>query len=339
MIAGYQKTVNKKINSLNISIFFGIFFLCATVSYSIVYSNIQNFSLSPAMGNLDTQIYLSMYKGEPVQRYEGRRVLVPFLARSLPDFPPSFFAKDHELSGSWTAIVKFGVVNYFFLTAAGIVFFYYLKQAKFSNWESVAGCLLFYSARPVVQNAGLPLPDAASYFFLAICFYSIQVENRWLLFVGFLLGIFAKESVFLVIPALLFSEHKLRSKMLYVLIPGIVTYSICHCAIVLPRPNLTNMLLVSARYFIDTFTHVNRLIDLFSSFGLLWLPAFFSLTFPELPIEHRRWKWLIPFMLAVIFIFSMNLGRILFVVFPVVIPLSLFGLRRFLAEKSHGSTS
>ncbi len=86
-------------------------------------------------------------------------------------------------------------------------------------------------------------------------------------------------------------------------------------------------------------THFNNFLDLFSSFGLLWLPAIFALKYQKLPQELYRYSLLIPFLLGIIVFFGLNLGRALFMAFPVIIPLALFGIRYFLLCRDPEPTS
>ncbi len=308
--------------------FVGIFMLCVTASYSIVYSNVQNVSSLDAEGLLDAQIYLAMYKGETVQRYEHCRILTPFLAKVLPDIPKRLFDERRKISDFWMAKIKFGVVNFCFLAATGMLFFYFLKDLGYASWESLVGCFLFYSARPVMQCAGLPMVEASAYFFLILCFYAIISQDVLLFFIGFSAGLFAKESVLLVIPAILLSGIPCKSKMLFAAIPAITLYSFFRAGSVPYEPFVAMNIFSTIQYqFSDNLLHFNKLLDLFSSFGLLWLPVLLAWTGRKLPWPLERWKWLILIMLLITLFFGLNLGRALFMVFPIVIPLALFGLR------------
>ncbi len=306
-----------------------ILMICITASYSIVYSNIENFSVSN-LSNSDASIYLNMYEGKPVERCECCRVLVPFLAKSLPDFPKSLFSESRKISNDyWMPRVKFGVINFCFLVGSGLLLFYFLKNYGFNMLESIIGCLMFYTVRPVIQDAGNPMVDASAYFFLLLCLYAIQKENILMFFIGFSIGLLSKESVFLALFLLIFSNTKLKLKTLYFILPSLVVYLSVRHALVKSESFLEMDYISTAKYQLYALTHFNKLLDLFSSFGLLWIPAIFALKYQKLPQELYRYSLLIPFLLAIILFFGLNLGRALFMAFPVVIPLALFGLRYF----------
>jgi len=196
-----------------------IFIFCVTASYSIVYSNIENFVVSN-VSSTDASIYLDMYENKSLERYEKCRMLTPFLAKLLPDFPKSLFSEYRKISNDyWMPRVKFGMINFCFLVGSGFLLFYFLKNYGFNTLESIIGCLMFYTARPVIQDAGNPMVDASSYFFLLLCLYAIQKENILMFFIGFSIGLLSKESIFLALFLLMFSKTKFKLKILYFILP------------------------------------------------------------------------------------------------------------------------
>lgn len=316
--------------------FLTVLLICLTASYAIVYTAIQNFSEADPGGNYDALLYLSIYRGQeaPV-KYWSSRIVTPFLARILPDPPGWLFSPQRELSEPWIAKIKFGTVNFIFLTLTGILLFYFLLSFEFSPAESLLGVLLFYSMRPVVQYAGTPMAEAVGYFFLLLCFYAIRKNNLILLAIGFLPGVFIKEAAFLSFGAVLLFERRFwRSRFalraLFLLIAcSLVFYAtrlyIFHIPLgerhfsLLTTNNLKNVLM-------GVFSF-NKAADLLSSFGLLWILFAYGLIRGRPAELMRRWSYLVVVLLAVIFLLQLNLGRLLFFVFPVVIPLVLYGIR------------
>lgn len=327
--------LKNKIKSADLFRFLVVLIISLTASYTIIYTSIQFFSDSNPVGNYDALYYLSMYRGERVDDiYWPSRVLTPFLARCLPNPPEWLFQINRNISDSWLATVKFGIVNFFFLLATGIIFFYFLISLDFSVTESLIGILLFYVSTPVVHSAGTPMVEAAGYFFLLLCWYAIQCQNLIMLAIGFLIGMFAKETVFLVFPIILLSHLKYKIRAISLLILGTIIYYILRFAIynINAIELYLNMgLLVSnVKYGLLSMTRFNKIIDLFSSFGILWIPALYALMRPDTPLLLHRWSYSIVIMLVVIFLGGLNLGRMLFYVFPVVIPLALYGMRYML---------
>ena len=308
-----------------------ILIICITASYSIVYSNIENFPDIMSGGNADVQIYLDMYEGKPVEGCECCRVLTPSLAKLLPDFPMSFFSESRNASDKyWMARIKFGVINLCFLIATGVLLFYFLKNYGFNIQESLIGSLMFYSARPVIQQAGDPMVDASAYFFLILCLYAIQREYILMFLIGFFFGLLSKESVFLALFALIFSNKKSKLKIVVLTLPLIVAYLFFRHALVRSECFLEMNYILAAKEQLYNLAHLNTTLDLFSSFSLLWIPAIFALLkHQRLPRELYHWALSIPILLLIILFFKLNLGRALFMAFPVVIPLALFGLSYF----------
>ncbi len=219
--------------------FIVVLILCITTSYSIVYSNIENFPELNSNGNADASIYLAMYKNKPMERYESCRILTPVLAKLLPDFPRTFFSESRKVSDKyWMARVKFGIVNFSFLVGIGLLLFYYLRNYGFNTLESIIGCLVFYTARPLIQNAGAPMVDASSYFFLLLCLYAIQCENILIFLIGFSVGLLAKESVVLALFVLMLSQMKSKLKVLFLLMPVIVAYILIRHMLIKSEPFL-----------------------------------------------------------------------------------------------------
>ena len=74
----------------------------------------------------------------------------------------------------------------------------------------------------------------------------------------------------------------------------------------------------------------NGFVDIVSSFNLFWIPAVFAAFRLPYPSILRRWLWIIALLMAMILLLGGNYGRILFMAFPVVIPLALVGIRHWI---------
>jgi len=67
------------------------------------------------------------------------------------------------------------------------------------------------------------------------------------------------------------------------------------------------------------------------TFGVLWLFAYSGWRAIRGQRDHPlvRWSPLVPFVLIVPFVLALNVGRVWIYAFPIVIPLSLIGIREF----------
>ena len=307
-----------------------------TVSFAIVYTHVQYFTPANPGGNFDASKYISVYDGKEIEGHWRFRPLTPFLARILPDPPHWLFSKHRDITDLWIAKIKFGAVNLFFLTATGVVLFWFLGAFGLSLFESLVGMLLFYTARPVLQSAGTPTADAAFYCFLLVCLYALYRQNLFLLVAGFSMGIFAKEAMFLVFPALLLSQMKRKTLVCTLLIPSTLAYFFFRFYLYPDSAERYFNLVYLFRFTQQIFSlvHCNVLLDLFSSFGLLWAFALYALFYSGTPVLLKRWSWLVLLILGMIVFLGGNFGRIAFKAFPIVIPLALYGIRALLAQSA-----
>lgn len=323
-----------KPNKLATFSFIIILIICVTSSYSITYTAIHSFSNQQREGYPDAFKYLSIYQGRLVNGNLRFRILVPSLARILPNPPHWLFSSTRIISDFWLAKVKFGFVNFLFLCATGVLFFYYLTAFGFSDLSSLIGVLFFYTARPVIQFTGTPLADASAYFFMLLCLYALLRQKFLLLFLGFLVGVFSKETLFFIIPAILLSifDYKTKAKALSLLVPSTLTYFAFRFYIA-PDPQEARFILPwflivkNQLFFLSHLNRINHLLDLFTAFGFLWVPALYALFFLKPYPLLRRWSWLILIILMV----GGDGGRILFLSFPIVIPLVIYWISHILS--------
>lgn len=331
----------------------------ATLSFSIIYSNVQTYDplLTAKAGFVDTQDYIKIYNGETINRVRALRLVTPLLARLIPDIPRSLFSTKNRLllEPDLDIAVKFAAVNLFFLIAAALSLYVLERGFNLNYLEALLGSVLFLGSTTVVRSAGLPMGDVAFYFFFVLCLIAIQKNNWWLLCLAFIAGVFAKEAIFIVAPMVLLTLLPWRRKfvLLCCLIPGAVIYSILLFKMGI-SPVEENMALNPTAYaqgnifntlyhnFIwlfnglsrnisrAIFINLNGLVKIFLSFGLLWIPALYAIICRDAPGLLKRWSWL----LIIIMIVAISLGnidRIIFNTFPIVIPLAVIGLSKFLA--------
>ncbi len=304
-----------------------------TAAFSIVYSSWSTLSPGCNRNNPDVNVYVRMVSGEEGHAQFHSRQLICRLVGSIPPVPRGWFSPARTFDPFMETAAKFLLVNFFFLAATGVLFWGVLVRLGFSAWEALAGEAFFFLSRPVVHSAGLPLLDAAGYFFLSWCVYAL-LTRRFILFVaGFSLGIFCKESLVLMMPAVLLYRRVPRVKLLAWMLPAFCGYALLRWAgwqvsgDVLQGAGLQRAL----RYFTDGL-RVHRFLDWASSFGALWFLAAAGAMKgnPEEPL--RCW---IPLIVA-LWLFDLFVigayGRGLMYAYWIVIPLVLLGTRVLLPQ-------
>lgn len=314
--------------------------VACTVSYSVVYSGLQGFRYPDVGSQTDVLRYAEIYSGEKSFGHWQYRVLTPYLARIIPDPPESFFNSQREVTFAWLLKVKFGIVNSVFLAATIALMFYYLQALRFSDLESMLGMLIFATARPVVQNSGIPMVEVSSYFFLLLSLYAIVKNQPLLLIVAFSLGVFAKETTFVVLPmAMIFywSRGLWRASLL---VPGVVAYFWFRFGLQ-PDPkesyfNLSDGWLSNLVEQLRFVTRLNGALEFGSSFNLVWLAAIYGFFRSRMSKWFRMWALgLVACSILMAFVLvgpQYPGGRAIFMAFPVVIPYSLLGVRRVLTQ-------
>lgn len=309
------------------------------LSFSIVYANVQTYDpeLTSASGYPDSTDYIKMYSGEAGTGVRAYRPLVPFLARLVPDMPASLFTPGRSLD-SLTVAVKFGVVNFLFLVAACVALYVLQRGFGLGYLASLLGVLLFLGSQTVVRSAGLPMTDAAFFFFLSLSLIAIQRNNLWLLLSAVAVGVLSKELVLLAVPLVLLSLLSWRRKawLLLATVPGIALYGVLRLTAA-PSPldgYATGQVLGLVDDQLRTLLTPHGLVSLFLSFGLAWIPALYALAAGQPPPLLRRWSWLIVIVLVGVLLGAGNLGRSTFSAFPVVMPLAALGLSRWLEKAS-----
>lgn len=332
----------------------------ASLSFSIVYTDVQTYDpvLTPASGYVDTTDYLKVYKGTPESRLLSLRIMVPFFARSIPDLPALLFSPKNRLllNPNLKIAIKFAVINLFFLIGAGVALYFFQQGFNFNYFQALIGVILFLGSKIIVRSAGLPTADVAFCFFYLLCLIAIQHNNWWFLLLAHTAGIFAKEVIFFSLPMILLALLPWRRKLvlLLCLIPSVVIYSILLSKmgispvreqITINAPAYANSSIIDAFRinFIWLFNlitksirqgfglNVNRLLTVFLSYGLAWIPALYAIKYRIAPLLLRRWSWIIIFLIPGGLILG-NVDRNLFYFgFPVVIPLASLGLSKWLA--------
>jgi hypothetical protein len=310
---------------------------------------IQKHDLSdPAIS--DVVEYIKIFRGvafSEVPKPFRYRVLTPYLARLVP-FRPEFVAVP---SASRSSVdpdkilkFKFGVVNWLGLAATSTLLFVFCRYMYFSSSESLLASFIFLTSFYVVWPSGIPSADPLAFLFLMLGI--VATFNNWYftLFISFTIGMFAKETTALVIPAIFLLPGTVKSKFikLGLCLPGLVGYMIFRWLI--SPTNLGQ----DTNYSVSSITEnleaalipselwLRGVVEGGFAFGIVWFLALHGwlLIRREKTAPLYRLSFLIPVVIATPLVLGTNLGRIWFLAFPVIIPLSLLSLRQILNNRN-----
>ena len=322
--------------------------LCLSVSAALVYPPITKYELyeNGFGGRLgDTGQYILMSQGMPLNqifkpfRY---RVFTPYLARLMP-LPPAGLLRYFDMKPERIITYRFGMANLLGLALTGLLLIHLCAAFSFDLPWSLLAALLFYTSFTVVNGAGAPMADAWAYAFILLgLLAAVRGSLAWL-FVASLIGMFAKETTLLLVPAVLLLADAPRTKLakFAALLPGIVLYAIFRQAVSAGGYSFPN----------SPITAFTRLLERMSAGPYLWWILFegataFGVLVPlgvigawSLRGRSRtplaRLAWLVPATLVLPFVNAVGIGsgigRLWFYSFPVMIPLALVGLWRLLS--------
>jgi len=322
-----------------------VFLLLLSTSFSICYWAIAKYDVSTdyrAVGDAESYIKMSNHEYTGVLRRYGYRILVPemvsFLNRHLNLKP--FLDKYYENVDKKIIQLNFGIVNILGLTMTAFVLFYYCVGLNFSRWESLIGSFLFLTSFFVVNHYTTPLVDSVTSFFLIAGFYSVLKGSFIWLGISFLLGVFTKETNFIILLLVLLEERRFFTKKVFACFPGIVLYAIFiftfkdkfndnECYFFSNILSFDKMI----HYMLSSFQRFNLycVIENIETFMFLWVLMVYALFKSSKPIFIKRSLWLLTLIFLIPPLSSSGaVGRVVYYLFPIVIPLSLLALRDIL---------
>lgn len=327
-----------------------IFLLLLSASFSISYWAIAKYDLQGdyrgACGG-DAKNYINMSKhdyADVEQRYRYR-VLMPFLVSLLNDHLKikDFLSKNFEDVDKKMMQLNFGIVNIFGIAFTAFLFFYYCLYLKFSKWEGLAGSFLYLTSFFVVTYYTIPLVDSLSAFFIMAGFYAVLKGSLLGLFLSFLLGVFTKETSFVILPLIILAERRFFSKKLLVCLPGIIAYAIFVISLKDTKFNRAGFYffkdiinIVNGQYLqasIERFK-LYTLIENIQIFMFIWVLFIYALFKCKKPDFLKRVSWLLLLPLTTPLLGGDVIGRVVFYFFPIVIPLGMLALRDILGYSS-----
>jgi hypothetical protein len=320
-----------------------VFIIVFSISLSIVHTSVNTLSESSIGGLTDSYAYVDAYYGKEVSGHQRYRIVTIELAKLVPDQVERLLQRD--ITPYRRAHGHFAVVNLVFLTLTGLLFFAYCRGMIKNVLLAILGVVIFLTSRTNVQSAGAPMVDPGAFFFLLLGMWAIlRCKSLWL-FIAMSIGVFTKETTLLLWPLLWLADHMDTRKKLFfsaLLIPGTLAFLIFRF-VLYPDPEGASFFNIElAGGFVDQLRRMitpNGFVDIVSSFNLFWIPAAFAAICLPYPSILQRWLWLIALLMAMILLLSGNYGRILFMAFPVVIPLALVGIRHWIAPTKSVSSA
>lgn len=231
-----------KLHSRDLKTLLFVFVCNVLICYSLMYSSYKRHDLSTQP--YDSAPYLSLAKNPIVNneinpfRY---RILTPILVKAssyfLPFYNPSINSKLSETDKQY--FFTYHVVNFLFLMSSSVLFFYFFWSIFKTNFVlSYIGCMLYIlSFYNIISTLSVSV-DGGTYFFIILGLISYYKQQRWLLLIISLLGVFQKETVVLILIIFLFLEsikaRKFLIEFLYVM-PSVLAYQIFK--FISPPPN------------------------------------------------------------------------------------------------------
>lgn len=283
----------------------------------------------------DARQYVRLYEGASLSDVPGPyryRILVPMAAAAMPPIP-QMFVHDDATRRDRTVLFRFALVNILGLALAATFVFQIVRQLGMAPFEALAGGLLFLGSLQPMTQGTVPLVDAWSYALLAGCLLALLRKQRLLLVALFSVGVFVKETIFLVPLAawLLDDSWNARWRHGMEFAPATLAYAVFRFILV-PSEQPVFWAASTKQFIYDTFVSGLRAGDWVQgglTFGVLWPLSFCGWWVVRGERDHplSRWAPLVPLILGVPFVLSLNIGRVWFYAFPVVIPLTLIGIR------------
>jgi len=271
-----------------------------------------------------------------LSRYTKRFVL-PEMVRSVNRVLniKGFLNRYYEDVEKKSAQLSFGIINILFLAGTAFLFFLFIQNLGFSRIEGLLAGMLFLTSFFVITYYTLPLVDSAGCFFVMSCFYALQAQNIFLLTVSFLIGVFAKESTFVILLAVFFTVRSFRWKAVFACLPGVVLYSVIaggrsgepsgyNIFEIITAPALLQQNIAAAFSDFSWFT----LIETFQLMSLAWIFFFWGLLRVKKPefIKRQLWLLFLPFFVPFL-IGESSVNRVAFYIFPVFLTVVILGIK------------
>ena len=289
----------------------------------------------PGLGGAEGDVgqYVKIYQGRPlmeVARPFRYRVFTPVLARAIPLVPRSLL-RYFDVGPEKLIQYHFGMANLLGLALSGLLLVMLCEALGFALHEGVLAAFLFYTAFPVVNFGGTPLDEAWAYAFLLLGLVAALRGSLPWLAAASVVGMLAKETTLLIVPAVLVLADPLRLKVrkLLALLPGLALYAAFRFVLYPGGYGFPSGLRNSVENLVWRLAHGPYLWWILfaggTAFGAVWLLAALGAWRLRHAPRHPlfRLAWLVPLVMLTPFVIGSEIARIWFYAFPAVIPLAL----------------
>lgn len=315
-----------------------ILLLFGATSLSYAWRTVDNARYSaPAIHNHDSLQFATILRTGQLDSAEAPfryRPLTPLLASMAPPPPTWLYSVARSMSEDERLVYRFAVVNTVGLALAAWFLLLLLIELGFGPWECLVGSTLLFGSYYPVTIGTAPFAEAWAWASLTAGLWTLVTRRWWMLSLAFAAGVFNKESALLlpVAAALLPSTQGERVRQLLCFVPTLALYGWFRVSL-LPDESPLGPAGSYAAYLSRLFSSpewVRLPKSLLLSFGVLWIPAAVGWRLVESRSVLARWRLLIPLIVVTPFVFVKDLGRIWFLAFPLVLPLSLLAIRSWL---------
>jgi hypothetical protein len=326
---------------------FLILVLILGFNYGVSFQQFLHFDWADSRGLSDSASYLAMSNGDydvsPTHRY---RIIIPFLVSIVRDVIEPVLITSNSLHT--INALSFYVVNFFITSLAGMFFYFFLIELKFEPKLSLLGVFIFLGSRMTILSTGGPIIESLYYLAIIVIVYLCLTQRSMLLCLLNPIFILTKETVvpFMFLP--LFLKSMNRKLILLSLgfsfailfwVRRLITATLPE--VVKPDDPLidtiTAHLVPVLENISQNFFSLSGWHGLFAPFSLFWLIAVFGawleykkvVTLYQIP---RFLFWMIPVAFGYTAL-SSSAGRMLYALFPLVIPYALVGIDYILSRR------
>jgi hypothetical protein len=299
-----------------------------SVLYGVTYQQFRHFDVTDPRGYKDALSYIKMSHGDynvnPIHRY---RFVIPVIAEYLR-LPLKHFVHSEDTLDT----LPFYIINFAFSLTSALLLLELLQCIGFKLWWSILGVIVFMTSRVTIAMTGCPLIDS---FFLTsillILLLTIKGKSGYLALFMPLLAL-SKETIILFLLLPLFTKIRNSKCYIFSLFVSFGTlylgrYVVDRTASI-PSPGFIAIVQMHMNTIWFNFTAIftlgglHNLLNGFCFFLPFAVAGFY--------INCRHKIYTIPLFLQLLFPISLfyallsgNLGRMLFIGFPVVIPYAL----------------
>jgi hypothetical protein len=289
------------------------------------------YSISSTWGDSSAYIEMVINSNQYMISPYKYRILTPFLAKPIY-YLLNFLKPSNDRSTN--AIYSIFAVNVFFYFCTGFLFYIFLYHIlKFNIFISFIGTILYFIGTPIFEMLHFPLVDLGSLFFSLLIFYSIKKNNKLLFLITSSLGIFAKE-ILIFSSLAYFIEYfkfKLNKENIQTLLIScfpvfvfIIQHKIFGGAAIEANYGYNLLKLEIPGYALNRLSNIKTVgiffINIFITFNFIWLGL---LNIKKNDFLTRQMFFIGFFVMLAIFFFSSRIDRILYIIFPIIIPLYL----------------